>query len=36
LKATTIVGRDGNRVEALPIDRTVDILKKYGALGAGR
>jgi D-aminopeptidase len=34
--ATTIVGRDGNRVEALPIDRTVDILKKYGALGAGR
>jgi len=36
LKATTIVGRDGNRIEALPIDRTVDILKKYGVLGAGR
>jgi D-aminopeptidase len=32
LRATRVVGRDGNRVEALPIDRTVDILKKYGVL----
>jgi D-aminopeptidase len=29
-KATTITGRDGHRVEALPIDKTVEILKKYG------
>jgi hypothetical protein len=26
LKATTVVGRDGNRAEALPTDRTVEIL----------
>lgn len=32
LRATTITGRDGNRVAALPIERTVEILKKYGAL----
>lgn len=31
LRATTITGRDGNRVEALPIEKTVEILKKYGA-----
>jgi D-aminopeptidase len=30
-KATTVTGRDGNRVEALPIEKTVEILKKYGA-----
>jgi D-aminopeptidase len=30
-KATTVTGRDGHRVEALPIEKTVDILKKYGA-----
>jgi D-aminopeptidase len=30
-KATTVMGRDGNRVEALPIEKTVEILKKYGA-----
>jgi D-aminopeptidase len=30
-KATTITGRDGHRVEALPIEKTVEILKKYGA-----
>lgn len=30
LRATTITGRDGNRVEALPIEKTVEILKKYG------
>jgi D-aminopeptidase len=29
-KATTVTGRDGHRVEALPIDKTVEILKKYG------
>ncbi|MEP7339329.1 MAG: P1 family peptidase [Acidobacteriota bacterium] len=32
LRATTITGRDGNRVEALPIEKTVEILKKYGAV----
>ena len=32
LRATTVTGRDGHRVEALPIERTVEILKKYGAL----
>ena len=32
LRATTITGFNGRRVEALPIDRTVEILKKYGAL----
>ena len=31
LRATTTTGRDGNRVEALPIEKTVEILKKYGA-----
>lgn len=31
LRATSITGRDGNRVEALPIEKTVEILKKYGA-----
>jgi D-aminopeptidase len=30
-KATTVTGRDGHRVEALPIEKTVDILKRYGA-----
>ncbi len=32
LKATTVTGRDGHRVEALPIEKTLDILKKYGAV----
>ncbi|HMY70548.1 MAG TPA: P1 family peptidase [Blastocatellia bacterium] len=32
LRATSITGRDGNRVEALPIEKTVEILKKYGAV----
>ncbi len=32
LRATPITGRDGHRAEALPIERTVEILKKYGAL----
>src|SRR5215467_1957418 len=30
-KATTVTGRDGHRVEALPIEKTVEVLKKYGA-----
>ena len=30
--ATTVVGRDGNRGEALPIDATVKILERYGAV----
>lgn len=32
LRATTVIGRDGHRVEALPIEKTVEILKKYGAV----
>jgi len=32
LRATTITGRDGNRAEALPIEKTLEILKKYGAV----
>src|SRR6266581_2770157 len=34
LRATTITGR-GHTVEALPVDRTTGILKKYGAIGSG-
>jgi len=30
LRATTVEGRDGNRAEALPIERLREILKKYG------
>jgi D-aminopeptidase len=30
-KATTVTGRDSHRVEALPIEKTVEILKRYGA-----
>ncbi len=30
-RATTVTGRGGNTVEALPIEKTVEILKKYGA-----
>jgi D-aminopeptidase len=30
-KATTVAGRDGHSVEALPIEKTVEILKRYGA-----
>ncbi len=32
LKATTVTGVDNNKAEALPIDKTVEILKKYGAV----
>ena len=31
-RATSMTGRDGHRAEALPIDRTLEILKKYNAL----
>lgn len=30
-RATTVTGRNGNTAEALPIEKTVEILKKYGA-----
>ena len=32
LRATTVTGRGGVRVEALPIEKTIEILKKYNAL----
>jgi D-aminopeptidase len=32
LRATTVTGRGGARVEALPIDRAVEILRKYHAI----
>ncbi|MFP4647189.1 MAG: P1 family peptidase [Candidatus Acetothermia bacterium] len=32
LKAKTVRGRDGNTVEALPVQQTKEILKKYGVL----
>lgn len=31
LRATNITGRDGHTVEALPIEKTVEILKRFGA-----
>ena len=31
-KATTVTGRDGRSVEALPIEKTLEILKKHGAV----
>jgi D-aminopeptidase len=34
LKAVDVVGRDGNRVEALPLDRLLEIGKKYNRLHA--
>src|SRR5215218_10230470 len=35
LRATTVKGRGGARVEALPIERTIEILKKYKAIQGG-
>lgn len=35
LRATTMKGRNGTRVEALPIDETMRVLKKYNALRGG-
>jgi D-aminopeptidase len=31
-RATTVVGRNGNRADALPLDRTLEILRKYNAI----
>jgi D-aminopeptidase len=31
-RATTMRGRDGRVVEALPLDRTLDILRKYNVV----
>lgn len=31
-RATTTVGRDGNRIDALPLDRTLEILKRSGVV----
>ncbi len=36
LRATTVTGRGGTRVEALPVEKTVEILKKYNAIRGGR
>jgi D-aminopeptidase len=36
LRATTVTGRNGTTVEALPVERTVEILKKYNALRPSR
>lgn len=35
-RATSITGREGHRVEALPLDRTLEILKKYNALAPAK
>jgi D-aminopeptidase len=35
LRATTVTGRGGARVEALPVDKTVEILKRYKAVRGG-
>ena len=35
LRATTVTGRNGARVEALPIDETIKVLKKYNAIQGG-
>ena len=34
-RATTMIGRDGHRVDALPIEATVEILKRHRVLTAG-
>ena len=36
LRATTMTGHRGSRVEALPLEQTVEILKKYNALSRER
>jgi D-aminopeptidase len=35
LRATTVTGRNGTRVEALPIDETIKVLKRYKAIQGG-
>jgi D-aminopeptidase len=32
LKATTVTGFNGRRAEAIPIDKTIEICRKYGVL----
>jgi D-aminopeptidase len=32
LKATTVKGRNGHTLEAVPVDKVVEICKKYGVL----
>lgn len=32
LRATTVTGYNGRRIDALPIDQTLEILKRYGAV----
>ena len=34
--ATTMTGRGGRTVEALPVERVLEILRRHGALGAPR
>jgi len=33
LKATSVTGRGGRTAEALPIEETVEVLRKYGVIG---
>jgi D-aminopeptidase len=33
-RATTVTGPEGHRIEALPLDRTLEILRKYGTVPA--
>jgi D-aminopeptidase len=33
LRATSVAGRDGNHADAIPIDRTVEILRRHGVIG---
>ncbi len=32
LRATTVTGRAGHKSEAIPVDRLVEICKRYGAI----
>jgi D-aminopeptidase len=32
LRATTVMGRDGNRRDAIPVDSVIDALQKYGRI----
>jgi D-aminopeptidase len=32
LRATTVTGRDGNTAEALPIEATLEVLRRYGVV----
>jgi len=34
--ATTITGRDGHRIAALPVERVMEILRRYGRLNPGQ